>query len=158
MKKIILIGIGMALILLVAAAQAIQHPQQPPYIVCGHVYDGEGNLASGVEVTLTNVRTSEVQTIITNDAGEYLFECLNFKQEYKNKDILNINCIYGSQEVVVDIGYAAIQADINRPEGVPVEPIIAGTILVAAAGGAYFYLKKKKNSKNKNLGGGEKKK
>ena len=151
MNKIIVVGI--ALILLMAAVQAIE---QQPYIICGRTYNEEGVLASNVEVILLNVRTGESQIFATNEEGEYLFECLNFKQGFKNKDKLNISCIYGSQEVIIDTQYAGIQCPINKPPEMPIEPIIAGTVLVSVLGGVYYYIKRKKSIKEKQKEGGVK--
>ena len=153
MNKMIVIGIisilqiivvGMALVLLMATVQAIE---QQPYIICGHVYNESAVLASSVEVILLNIRTEESQTFVTNEVGEYLFECLNFKQGYKNKDVLNIICVYGSQEIIIDIQNVGVQCPINKPAGVPIEPIVAGTVLVSVLGGAYYYIKRKGKQK-----------
>lgn len=154
-EKIIAFGVFCIILTFCLLFTTAEARLQQPYIIVGHVYDDSENKTSSVEVTLTNVRTSEFQTVTTNEKGEYLFECLNFKHGYKNGDKLSIKSIYGSQKVVVDTQYAGIQADINRPEGVDVEPIISGAALIAA-GGLYYYLNRKKKklyTKNKNLGG-----
>jgi len=143
-EKIIVFGIFCIILTFCLLFTTVEARFQQPYIIVGHVYDDSGNKSAGVEVTLTNIRTADCQTIITNDAGEYLFECLNFKQGYENRDKLTISCICGSQEVIIDTSFSGIQCPINKPPRIPVEPIIAGTILVAAAGGAYYYLKRKK--------------
>lgn len=140
MKKIILIGI--ALMLIVTVAQAMEQPQ--PYIIVGHIYDDKGEKAQNVEVTLLHIRTGEVQTFLTNEKGEYLLECLNFKKGYENNDTLNISCIYGSQEVIINTSFCGIQCPINKPPEIPVEPIIVGTVLVSVLGGAYYYIKRRK--------------
>lgn len=135
MRTIIMI---LALLLLVGVAAA-----QTPYLLCGHVYDEEGALSEGIEVTLLNQRTGETQTFITNERGEYLIDCLNYKQGFQNKDAITISCTYDSINAIINTDYEGIQADMNRPDDIDPVPIIAGTILVAAAGGAYFYLKRR---------------
>ena len=115
-----------------------------PYVVCGHVYDDNGGLAKGVEVTLKNLRTGEEQRITTNDKGEFLFECLNFKQGFRNGDLLEVACKYEKKVVKVDVQYAGIQVELNKPSGVDVKPIIVGTILISVAGGLYYYIKRKR--------------
>ena len=117
---------------------------QCPYVVCGHVYDNNEELASGVEVTLKNLRTGEEQRITTNDKGEFLFECLNFKQGFRNGDLLEVACKYEKKVVKVDVQYAGIQVELNKPAGVDVTPIIAGAILISVAGGLYYYIKRKR--------------
>lgn len=147
MKRMIIIGI--VLVLLISAVQAIEIRsynivENVHFIVVGHIYNDDGDLASDIEVVLLNVRTGESQTFATNERGEYLFDCLNFKKGHENADRLNISGIYGSQEVIIDLQYAGIQCPINKPLGIPVEPIVAGTVLVSVLGGAYYYIKRKK--------------
>ena len=120
---------------------------QYPYMLCGHVYDDEGNLVEGIEVTLLNQHTNETQTFITNEKGEYLIDCLNFKQGFQNGDTITISCEFDSVDVIINTEYEGIQADMNRSEDVDPVPIITGTILVAAASGAYYYIKRKVKSK-----------
>ena len=115
-----------------------------PYVVCGHVYDENGELASGVEVTLKNLRTGEEQRITTNDKGEFLFECLNFKHGFRNGDLLEVACKYETKVVKIDTQYAGIQVELNKPAEVDVTPIIAGAILISVAGGLYYYIKRKR--------------
>ena len=135
-----LIGILLSCTILCAAQCCVQ-----PYIVCGHVYDDNGELAKGVEVTLKNLRTGEEQRVMTNDKGEFLFECLNFKQfGFKNGDLLEVACKYERKVVRVDVQYAGIQVELNKPSGVDVKPIITGTILISVAGGLYYYIKRRR--------------
>ena len=134
-----LIGLLFACTVLCAAQCCVQ-----PYIVCGHVYDGNGKAAKGIEVTLKNLRTGEVQRVMTNDRGEFLFECLNFKQGFRNGDLLEVVCKYETKVVKVDVQYAGIQVELNKPSGVDVKPIIAGTILISVAGGLYYYIKRRR--------------
>ncbi|RLE69803.1 MAG: hypothetical protein DRJ45_06140 [Thermoprotei archaeon] len=134
-----LIGILLACTILCAAQCCVQ-----PYVVCGHVYDDNGKVVKGVEVTLKNLRTGEVQRVLTNDKGEFLFECLNFKQGFRDGDLLEVACKYETKVVKVDVQYAGIQVELNKPSGVDVKPIIAGTILISVAGGLYFYIKRRR--------------
>ena len=115
-----------------------------PYVVCGHVYDDNGKVAKGVEVTLKNLRTGEEQRITTNDKGEFLFECLNFKHGFRNGDLLEVTCKYETKVVKVDVQYAGIQVELNKPSWVDVKPIIAGAILISVAGGLNYYIKRKR--------------
>jgi len=108
------------------------------------VYDDNGKVVKGVEVTLKNLRTGEVQRVLTNDKGEFLFECLNFKQGFRDGDLLEVACKYETKVVKVDVQYAGIQVELNKPSGVDVKPIIAGTILISVAGGLYFYIKRRR--------------
>ena len=98
---------------------------------------------SATSILEVNTRTGDVQTLITNDKGEYLIDCLNFEQGFQDGDVTTISCEYDSIDVIVNTEYEGIQADMNRPSDVPVVPIIAGSILVLAVGG-YFYIKRKK--------------
>ena len=141
---IALLALGIGTFVCFEIAVDIVSATQQPYIICGHVWNEEKQLAEGVEVTVINLRSNETQMFITNEKGEFLIECLNFKQEYQNGDQLLISCIYDSVEVAVDTQYAGIQCPINKPVGVPVEPIVAGTVLVTVASGLYYYIKRKK--------------
>jgi len=85
-----------------------------------------------------------LQRITTNDKGEFLFECLNFKQGFWNGDLLEVACKYEKKVVKVDVQYAGIQVELNKPSGVDVKPIIAGAILISVAGGLYYYIKRKR--------------
>lgn len=116
-----------------------------PYILCGHVYQ-DGELVEGVEVTLSNERTDEIQTFVTNSKGEYLVECLNFKKGYRDGDKITISCELDSITVIVNKEEFGIQADLNRPEDVDPFPVIEGTVLIAVitVGGTYYYIRKRK--------------
>jgi len=139
MRKWLILIFLLACMTLCAAQCCVQ-----PYVVCGHVYDDNGKVVKGVEVTLKNLRTGEVQRVLTNDKGEFLFECLNFKRGFRDGDLLEVACKYEMKVVRVNVQYAGIQVELNKPSGVDVKPIIAGTILISVAGGLYFYIKRRR--------------
>ncbi len=159
-KILLVVVIAITLLTLIGTAQAAL-PVTPHYIIAGNVYDDGGNLTENIEVTLLNVRTNEAQTLITNAKGVYIDDCANFKHGFENNDTLNVSCIYGSLDIVVDMRCVGIQADINRPENVSknasenvpedreVNPILPGMILVSAAGGLYYYYSKRKKRTEK---------
>jgi len=98
MKIGVVSGFLMLACMMLCAAQCCVQP----YIICGHVYDDRGELVKGIEVTLKNLRTGEEQIVLTNDRGEFLFECLNFKQGFRNGDLLEVVCKYETKVVKID--------------------------------------------------------
>lgn len=59
---------------------------QDPYSVYGHIYDSDGNPASGAVVTIQNVRTGDTLTTSTDSNGYYQENLLNMDSAYKNGD------------------------------------------------------------------------
>ena len=140
MRKLFLI---LGIFALIGMAGAVL-PSNPPYILCGHVYDDDGHLVIGELVTIQNSRSMVTYEAYTDNSGVYMMDCLNFENGYKNGDEIKIHSKYGEVIVKVDMEYEGIQADINRPKDIPVSIIITGVVLVPAAFGAYYYIKKKK--------------
>ena len=118
---------------------------QNPYPISGTITNQDGVNSTDATVKFTNLRTNESITITTNDAGEYVIDLANMKQEYQNGDMLyivaeadNRYSMYNFRTIVTSTGYSELDMTIyyvldkNRVSGLRDIPIFTYEPLASA--------------------------
>lgn len=91
MKAIIL---AVTLILLICTTAAAN--TGTPYCVAGIVWDEDGNLEEGIQISLTYA--GQTHTTTTADDGSFVFSTLNFDR-INDGDTVDVSCKYGTKTV-----------------------------------------------------------
>ena len=90
MKKLLLVGL--VLCTLIGVTMALN----TPYSLSGHVYDNVGNPLVGVNITFTNMNSSQVIYADSTSGGEYQQDAANFLSGYYDGDIIKYYSVYGA--------------------------------------------------------------
>ena len=67
-----------------------------PYSLSGHVYDNASNPLVGVNITFTNLNSSDVIYVDSTSGGEYQQDAANFLSGYYDGDIIKYYSVYGA--------------------------------------------------------------
>ena len=67
-----------------------------PYSLSGHVYDDASSPLVGVNITFTNLNSSEVIYYDSTSGGEYQQDAANFASGYFDGDIIKYYSVYGA--------------------------------------------------------------
>ena len=70
-----------------------------PHSLSGRVYDNIGNPIEGVEIVITNERTSAQLHVKTNQWGEYQQDAYNLLNGYKNGDTIHYSLSFNGYEL-----------------------------------------------------------
>jgi hypothetical protein len=103
-------------LLMVPMASAITDP----YIISGTVYYN-GYPTSGITVTITDTRTSDTLTAITDGSGQYIENLINMPSSWQNGDSITVTATYlgqsGSGSATVTSGNSGSSVDIRITGG-----------------------------------------
>ena len=70
---------------------------RPPFSVFGYTYASDGvTPLVGCQVTVTNARTLEYATVLSDSAGFYMVDLLAFPSYYADGDVIYVEAVYGN--------------------------------------------------------------
>ena len=96
MKKIVKIGMGIALVAIIATTMVVSAIQDP-YPLLGYVnYPNSTAVSAGANVTFTNQNTTEIIYDDTSASGWYSDDAGNFPSGYQDGHIIKYETIYGA--------------------------------------------------------------
>ncbi len=113
---LIVTSLGIVLVNITSAGKS-NPSQQEPRNVYGIVYYNGTLVGTGANVTLTNLRTNENLTTITNENSSYVFDLQSLPSPYQDGDPLRIearfNELIGQAFENIDLAQPGLQIDVN---------------------------------------------
>ena len=141
--------IGTLAILVIFALSSISSAQLMPHAITGEIRDADSNLINGASVTITNQRTGESLSVVSNNNGQYQTDLSTMPSGYLVGDTITVKAVSGelsgSSEVSVSAGpNDSCNVVIQEASQVPAPAF--GSLIILMAGMAlvtgYFYRRK----------------
>ena len=108
MRTSVVIGTLAIIVIFTFALSSISSAQLMPHAITGEIRDADSNLINGASVTITNQRTGESLSVVSNNNGQYQTDLSSMPSGYQVGDIIKVEAVSGelsgSSEVSVSAG------------------------------------------------------